>query len=30
MIIDQSKNKRHLFLLQNGVELPAGIRPLPE
>jgi HflK protein len=30
MIIDQSKNKRHLFLLQDGVELPTGIRPLPE
>jgi HflK protein len=29
-IVDASKNKRHLFLLQDGVELPAGIRPLPE
>jgi P-type Cu+ transporter len=28
-IVDNSKNKRHLFLLQDGVELPAGIRPLP-
>jgi hypothetical protein len=29
-IVDASKNKRHLFLLQDGVELPVGIRPLPE
>jgi len=29
-IVDASKNKRHLFLLQDGVELPAGIRPLPD
>ena len=29
-IVDASKNKRHLFLLQEGVELPAGIRPLPD
>jgi P-type Cu+ transporter len=30
LILDKSQNKRHLFLLQDGVELPAGIRPLPE
>lgn len=30
VIVDASKNKRHLFLLQDGVELPAGIRPLPD
>ena len=28
-IVDASKNKRHLFLLQDGVELPAGVRPSP-
>jgi modulator of FtsH protease HflK len=30
LILDPSQNKRHLFLLQDGVELPNGIRPLPE
>ncbi len=30
LILDRSQNKRHLFLLQDGVELPNGIRPLPE
>jgi HflK protein len=30
LILDKSKNKRHLYLLQDGVELPNGIRSLPE
>ncbi len=30
LILDKTKNKRHLFLLQDGVELPNGIRSLPE
>jgi HflK protein len=30
LIVDKSRNKRHLFLLQDGVELPAGLRALPE
>jgi HflK protein len=30
LILDKSKNKRHLFLLQDGVELPNGLRALPE
>ncbi len=30
LILDGSQNRRHLFLLQDGVELPNGIRPLPE
>ncbi len=30
LIVDKSKNKRHLLLLQDGVELPSGLRALPE
>jgi HflK protein len=30
LILDKTKNKRHLYLLQDGVELPNGIRSLPE
>jgi Cu+-exporting ATPase len=30
LILDKSRNKRHLYLLQEGVELPSGLRPLPE
>jgi len=30
LILDKSQNKRHLFLLQDGIEFPSGIRPLPE
>jgi Cu+-exporting ATPase len=30
LILDKSQNKRHLYLLQDGVELPNGLRPLPE
>ncbi len=30
LILDKTKNKRHLYLLQDGVELPNRIRPLPE
>jgi HflK protein len=30
LILDKSNNKRHLFLLQDGVELPDGLRALPE
>jgi HflK protein len=29
LILDKTKNKRQLYLLQNGVLLPNGIRPLP-
>jgi HflK protein len=29
LILDKTSNKRHLFLLQGGVELPDGIRALP-
>ena len=30
LILDKTQNKRHLYLLQDGVELPNGARPLPE
>jgi len=30
LILDKTENKRHLYLLQDGVELPNGLRPLPE
>ena len=30
LILDKSQSKRHLYLLQDGVELPNGLRPLPE
>jgi HflK protein len=30
LILDKTQNKRHLYLLQDGVELPNGLRPLPE
>jgi hypothetical protein len=30
LILDKTKNKRHLYLLQDGAELPNGVRPLPE
>jgi HflK protein len=30
LILDKTRNKRHLYLLQDGVELPNGLRPLPE
>jgi Cu+-exporting ATPase len=30
LIVDSSKNKRQLLLLQDGVQLPNSIRPLPE
>jgi HflK protein len=30
LIVDKSKNRRHLYLLQDGVELPNSLRPLPE
>lgn len=30
LIIDKSKGRRNLFLLEDGVELPPGVRPLPE
>jgi P-type Cu+ transporter len=30
LILDKSQNKRHLFVLQDGIEFPSGIRPLPE
>jgi HflK protein len=30
LILDKTENKRHLYLLQDGVELPNGMRPLPE
>jgi Cu+-exporting ATPase len=30
LILDKSQNKRHLYLLQDGIELPNGLRPLPE
>ena len=29
LILDKTKSKRQLYLLQNGVLLPNGIRPLP-
>jgi Cu+-exporting ATPase len=29
LIVDKTTNKRQLYLLQNGVQLPDGIRPLP-
>jgi modulator of FtsH protease HflK len=29
LIIDKTTSKRQLYLLQNGVQLPNGIRPLP-
>jgi modulator of FtsH protease HflK len=29
VILDKTKNKRQLYLLENGVLLPNGIRPLP-
>jgi Cu+-exporting ATPase len=29
LIVDKTTNKRQLYLLQNGVQLPNGIRPLP-
>ncbi len=29
LIVDKTNNKRQLYLLQNGVSLPNGIRPLP-
>ena len=30
LILDKSQNKRHLYLLQDGVELPNGLRPPAE
>ncbi len=30
LILDKTQNKRHLYLLQDGIELPNGLRPLPE
>ncbi len=30
LIIDKSQGRRHLLLLQDGIELPDGIRPLPQ
>jgi Cu+-exporting ATPase len=30
LILDKTSNRRHLFLLQDGVELPDGLRTLPE
>jgi HflK protein len=30
LILDKTQNKRHLYLVQDGVELPNGLRPLPE
>jgi Cu+-exporting ATPase len=30
LILDKTQNKRHLYLLEDGVELPNGLRPLPE
>jgi Cu+-exporting ATPase len=30
LIVDKSKSRRNLFLLEDGVELPSGIRPPPE
>jgi len=30
LILDKSQNKRHLYLLQDGIALPNGLRPLPE
>jgi membrane protease subunit HflK len=30
LIVDTSKNRRQLLLLQDGVQLPNSIRPLPE
>jgi HflK protein len=30
LIVDTSKNKRQLLLLQDGIQLPNSIRPLPE
>jgi HflK protein len=29
LIVDKTNSKRQLYLLQNGVQLPNGIRPLP-
>jgi HflK protein len=29
LIVDKTKSKRQLYLLENGVSLPNGIRPLP-
>ena len=29
LIVDKTSSKRQLYLLQNGVQLPNGIRPLP-
>ena len=29
LIVDKTTSKRQLYLLQNGVQLPNGIRPLP-
>ena len=30
LIIDKSKGRRHVLLLQDGIELPNGLRPLGE
>jgi len=30
LIIDKNQGQRHLWLMQDGIELPNGIRPLPE
>ena len=30
LIIDKSKGRRHLLLLQDGIELPNALRPLGE
>jgi HflK protein len=30
LIVDKGKSRRNLFLLEDGVELPSGIRPLAE
>jgi HflK protein len=30
LIIDKSQGRRHLWLLQDGIELPNGVRPFPE
>jgi regulator of protease activity HflC (stomatin/prohibitin superfamily) len=30
LILDKTQNKRHLYLLQDGVELPNGLRPPAE
>jgi modulator of FtsH protease HflK len=29
LIVDKTNSKRQLYLLQNGIQLPNGIRPLP-